>query len=135
MTMSNTVMVAVPSGSPVTLPSNGAETLVMATAPVSINQPGAQGVGVSGVVHVLWGAGTTSATIKVYRGTIAGGVVVESWVVTVTASTQQNYMIEALDALTSSPAAFYTVSVTSTGTSATAAAYGALESFPCSAAA
>lgn len=98
-------------------PVTTAETVVGTITIPPLNQPGGDGVLISGIVTGTTGAGTTAIVVRVRQGNgLAGAILPNSTTVQVGASLNTSAPFACLDPVTSYPAGnTYTVTVQQTG--------------------
>lgn len=93
-----------------------AETAAATSTAFSVNDPGGQGVRVSGAVNVTTGVGCTGLTIRVCRGGAAGGPLVGNALpVTIGASASVSVPFDVVDPQLQAQAQQYTVTVQQAG--------------------
>lgn len=95
-------------------------TVVVSSTPVAENQPGGNGILVSGMVQVTPGTAATAVTLKVVIGTLAAGTQVGNTITeTVVAGNLYEIGIEAIDASLVSTGV-YSIVLTQVGASSSA---------------
>lgn len=95
-----------------------AESVVITSPPVNINNPGGQGMEVSGVINVSTGTGTTAVVVKCHQGVGTSGTAVGpagGVSHTIAAATNGQIAYSFLDTTTNATGQQYTVTVTQTG--------------------
>lgn len=107
-----------------------AESVVITSPPVNVNNPGGQGMEVSGVINVSAGTGTTAVVIKCHQGVGTGGAAVGpagGVPHTIAAGTNGQIAYSFLDPTTNAVGQQYTVTATQTaGTANGNAAYATI---------
>lgn len=125
-------MGVVATGTPITMVTT-AETVLVTSPVLPVNNPSAEGIRIFGVVNLLTGAGTTLVTIRVRAGSgLTGALIGSGQQYTIGAAVNASIPYAQMDPTTVSPGVQYTVTIQAAGATGNGSvAYADMDVTPC----